>query len=86
MLVYLHQQTMQLITNINILQMVAIIDKRINWKETLIALKTDQPLVINKATIQDVQTARVWSSRLKKQGVITKVSLKGTVLTVKRLA
>lgn len=66
--------------------MVAIIDKRINWKETLIALKTDQPLVINKATIQDVQTARVWSSRLKKQGVITKVSLKGTVLTVKRLA
>ena len=77
---------MQLITNINILQMVAIIDKRINWKETLIALKTDQPLVINKATIQDVQTARVWSSRLKIQGVITKVSLKGTVLPVKRLA
>ena len=66
--------------------MEAIIDKRINWKETILALKIDQPLVINKATIQEVQTARVWSSRLKKQGVKTKVTLRGTVLMVRRLA
>lgn len=62
------------------------IDKRINWKETLLGLYIGEVIIINKPSIQDVQTARCWSSRVKKHGVITKVSLKGTVLTVKRLA
>lgn len=66
--------------------MTAIIDKRINWKETLLGLEIDKPLVIDKSSIQDVQTARVWSSKLKKQGIYTKVSVKGSVLTVKRIA
>lgn len=66
--------------------MPAIIDKRINWKETLLGLSIGEILTINKPSIQDVQTARCWSSRVKKKGCITKVSVTGSVLTVKRIA
>lgn len=62
------------------------IDKRINWKETLWGLDIGEIITINKPSIQDVQTARCWSSRVKKEGCITKVSLNKSVLTVKRIA
>ncbi|WP_303327408.1 hypothetical protein [Butyricimonas paravirosa] len=62
------------------------IDKRINWKETLLGLEVGGSIVIDKPTIQNVQTARTWSSKLKKQNVYTKVSLNKSVLTIKRIA
>jgi len=74
------------VTNINILPMKIAIDKRINWKETLLGLEVGGSIVIDKPTIQNVQTARTWSSKLKKQNVYTKVSLNKSVLTIKRIA
>ena len=62
------------------------IDKRINWKETLLGLEVGGSIVIDKPTIQNVQTARTWSSKLKKQNGYTKVSLNKSVLTIKRIA
>lgn len=66
--------------------MVAIIEKRINWKETLLGLAIGEEMIFNKPSIQDVQTSRTWSSKLKKEGFYTKISVKGSVLTVKRIA
>ena len=66
--------------------MAVIIDKKINWKATLLGLVVGEEMTFNKPSIQDVQTSRTWSSKLKKEGVYTNISVKGSVLTVKRIA
>lgn len=64
--------------------MQTIVEKRINWKKTLLGLQAGESIIKKKPSPQNVSLVRNWASVLKKTGCIYKVSLQGTTLTIKR--
>lgn len=64
--------------------MQTIVEKRINWKRTLLGLSVGECITREKPTPQNVNQVRNWASVLKKDGYIYKVSLQDKTLTIKR--